>query len=213
MDRIAIIIIVLTGITSFIGLNNAAFFERGKFNVGAILKEKQWDRLITSAFLHGDLIHFFFNMLTLYFFSDVIIQCLGVPNYLIIYFGAIIGGGLLNLWLYRKNPYYSAIGASGGVSGILFAAIALNPFASLMIFPIPIPIQGWIFGILYLAYSVYGMKTQLGNIGHAAHLGGALIGLILVILFVPGILLVNGLYIGIMVVPLAFLAYYVYKGK
>ncbi len=159
MISIVIIIIALTGITSFIGFSNPGFFERGKFNVGAILHDKQWDRLITSAFLHGDMLHLFFNMFTLYFFSDVIIQFLGIGKYLIIYFAAILGGNLLTLFVHRKDSFYSAIGASGGVSGILFASIAINPFLSLMIFPIPIPIQGWIFGILYLAYSVYGMRS------------------------------------------------------
>lgn len=213
MDTIVIIIIALTAITSIIGFSNPNFFDRGKFNVGAILHGKQWDRLISSAFLHGDFLHLFFNMFTLYFFSDIIIQYLGVPKYLIIYFGAIVGGGLLSLWLYRHNPYYSAIGASGGVSGILFASIAINPFSQLMIFPIPIPIQGWIFGILYLAYSVYGMKSQLGNIGHAAHLGGAVIGLVLAIVFIPQVLYHNGLYIGLMAIPLIALGYFVYKEK
>ncbi|GAB6012085.1 rhomboid family intramembrane serine protease [Viscerimonas tarda] len=213
MDTIVVIIIALTCITSFIGFNNGDFFDRGKFNVDAILNGRQWDRLISSAFLHAGFLHLFFNMFTLYFFSDVIIEYLGVGDYLIIYFGAIIGGGLLSLWIYRHNLYYTAIGASGGVSGILFAAIAIEPFSKLIIFPVPIPIDGWIFGILYLAYSVYGMKSQLGNIGHAAHLGGAIIGMALAVVFMPQVLQANGLYIGIMVVPLIALGYYIYREK
>jgi len=152
-------------------------------------------------------------MFTLYFFSDVIIQSLGTADYLIIYFAAILAGNLLSLWMYRRNPNYSAIGASGGVSGILFASIALYPHLDLYIMFIPIPIKGWVFGILYLAYSVYGMKSQLGNIGHAAHLGGSLIGLILAIVFLPDILYYNGLYIGIMAIPLIILGYFAYKEK
>lgn len=213
MIDLPILIILLTAITSFIAFNNQNFFDRGKFSIGHILKNKQWDRMLTSGFLHADFIHLFFNMFTLYFFSNTVIINLGKTSYLIIYIGAILAGNFLTLWLYRRNLYYTAIGASGGVSGILFAAIALNPFSELMIFPIPIPIQGWIFGILYLAYSVYGMRSQLGNIGHAAHLGGAVLGLALAIIFAPEVLLYNGLYIGIMMVPIVALGYFVYKEK
>ena len=210
---ITIILIGLTCVTSFLGFENRNFFDRGKFNVAAILKAKQYDRLIISAFLHGDFMHLLFNMMTLYFFSDVIILSLNAAKYLIIYFGAVLFGNLLSLWMYRRDYTYSAIGASGGVSGILFAAIAIYPQMGLYIFFIPIPIPGWIFGILYLAYSVYGMKQQLGNIGHAAHLGGAIMGVVLAIAFAPVILKINTIYIVLMAIPLIALGYYVYKEK
>jgi len=213
LNPIVIVLIGLTCITSFMGFNNAGFFDRGKFNVGAILRGKQFDRLILSAFLHGDGMHLLFNMMTLYFFSDVIIESLGIGKYLIIYFAAVLIGNLLSLWMYRRNYYYSAIGASGGVSGILFSAIAIYPEMGLYIFFIPIAIPGWIFGVLYLAYSVYGMKAQLGNIGHAAHLGGAITGVGLAIAFLPVILQVNGLFLGLMAIPIIALGYYVYKEK
>ena len=82
-----LVIIALTVITSIKGFSDMAFFDRYKFNVGAILgKSKQWDRLITSATLHGDTMHLLFNMMTLYFFSDIIIYSLGIWQYLAIYF-------------------------------------------------------------------------------------------------------------------------------
>lgn len=213
MNTLVIIIIAITAVTSFLGFNNQDFFDRGKFNVGDILERKQFDRLITSGFLHADLMHLLFNMFTLYFFSNIVINIFGSGIYLLIYMGAIFGGNLLSLWMYRRNFHYSAIGASGGVSGILFASIALNPFSQIMIFPIPIAIEGWIFGILYLAFSVYAMKSQIGNIGHAAHLGGALIGLVLAVVFAPAILQYNGLYIGIMIIPLIVLGYFAYRER
>jgi len=211
---VPIIIIALTAITSIKGFSDMAFFDRYKFNVGAILgNSKQWDRIITSATLHGDYMHLIFNMLTLYFFSDIIIQVFGIWQYLAIYFAAIIGGGLLSLWVHRREYYYSAIGASGGVVGILFAAIAIDPTIGIYMFFIPIPIPGWIFGLAYLAYSIYGMQSQQGNIGHDAHLGGAAIGLIMAILFEPVLLEINTMYIIIMTVPLLILAYLVLKKK
>lgn len=211
---VPILIIALTAITSIRGFNDGAFFDRYKFNVGAILgNSKQWDRMLTSATLHADYMHLIFNMLTLYFFSDIIILVFGVWKYLLIYLFAILGGGALSLWMHRKEYYYSAIGASGGVVGILFAAIAVDPTVGIYIFLIPIAIPGWIFGIAYLAYSVYGMRSQLGNVGHDAHLGGAAIGLFLAIIFEPVLLEINMKYILIMIVPLLALAYFVLKKK
>lgn len=207
------LIIVLTVITSIVGFNDSRFFERGKFNTAAILEGRQFDRLLTSGFLHADFLHLLFNMMTLFFFSDIVIHFLGIGEYIGIYFGAILAGNLLSLWLYRKNPFYSAIGASGGVSGILFASIVLYPHLELYMFFIPIPIKGWVFGLLYLGYSVYGMKAQLGNIGHAAHLGGAVLGMVLAIIFSPDVLVRNGYYIALMAIPIIGLAYYVYKEK
>lgn len=212
--HIPLLIIILTAISSYIGFNNRDFFDRYKFNIGAILgKSKQWDRLITSASLHGDYMHLIFNMMTLYFFSDIILSVFGLWKYLAIYFLSIIGGGLLSLWVHRKDYYYSAIGASGGVVGILFASIAINPHIGIYMFFIPIPIPGWIFGIAYLAFSVYGMQKQTGNIGHDAHLGGAAVGLLMAISFAPVLLQMNTLYIGIMILPLIVLAYFVWRKK
>ncbi|MDH6310755.1 membrane associated rhomboid family serine protease [Dysgonomonas sp. PFB1-18] len=212
-EIIPIIIIALTAITSVKGFNDMAFFDRYKFNVGAILgTSKQWDRMLTSATLHGDYMHLIFNMFTLYIFSDVIIHEFGVWKYLAIYFLSIIGGGLLSLWMHRKEYYYSAIGASGGVVGVLFAAIAIYPNMTLGIMFI-IPMPAWIFGIAYLAFSVYAMQKQQGNIGHDAHLGGAAIGLIMAILFEPALLKVHPEYIGLMILPLIVLAYFAWKKK
>lgn len=212
--HIPLLIIILTAISSYIGFNNRDFFDRYKFNIGAILgKSKQWDRLITSASLHGDYMHLIFNMMTLYFFSDIVLSVFGLWKYLAIYFLSIIGGGLLSLWIHRKDYYYSAIGASGGVVGILFASIAINPHIGIYMFFIPIPIPGWIFGIAYLAFSVYGMQKQTGNIGHDAHLGSAAVGLLMAISFAPVLLQMNTLYIGIMILPLIVLAYFVWRKK
>ncbi|WP_165023694.1 rhomboid family intramembrane serine protease [Dysgonomonas sp. ZJ279] len=214
IEYIPFLIIVLTVISSLFGFNNAEFFDRYKLNVGAILgKSRQWDRLLSSAFLHGDYMHLIFNMLTLYFFSDAIVSVFGVWRYLAIYFGSIVGGGLLSLWIHRREYYYSAIGASGGVVGVLFASITIDPHIGIYILFIPIAIPGWVFGIAYLAFSIYGMHSRTGNIGHDAHLGGAAVGLILSVIFAPIFLMVNALYIGLMVIPLIVLAYYIWKKK
>lgn len=204
-------IIIITAIISYIGFNNRQFFDRYKFSTYAILEMKQYDRMLTAAFLHADMMHLFFNMLTLYFFAPILIAYVGPVKFLILYLAAIIGGNTISLWMYRRDSIYTAIGASGGVCGVLFASIALDPQRMIGFFFIPMP--GWVFGILYLGYSVYGMKKSIGNIGHAAHLGGAVIGLILAILFIPQILLFHGYFIALMSLPIIALGYFVYKEK
>lgn len=219
---ITIIIIAANVVFSLKGFQDPVFFNRYKFQTGAVLNGKQYDRILTSGFLHVDYTHLIFNMLTLYFFANVVIQFFAAPSYFVygaagmsnittgyimfavVFIAAILAGNLLALFFQKNNPYYSAVGASGGVSGVLFAAIAAYPEMTLgIMFVIPMP--GWVFGILYLGYSVYGMQKQLGNIGHEAHLGGAIIGLIVPILFYPEIFTVNKLYILGMLVPIAFL--------
>ena len=213
INTVTLTIIILTTAISLFGFVNREIFDRFKFNVEAILRQKQWDRMLTSALLHGDFFHLLFNMLTLYFFSDIVIQGLGVNIYVVIYLAAILLGNGLSLWMNKKNPYYSAIGASGGVSGILFASIALYPHLKLIIFPIPIPITGWIFGLLYMGYSIYAMQKRQDNIGHEAHLGGAFMGLLLAIIIEPSVLTHNGLYIAIICIPLIVLGYFIYQER
>lgn len=209
-----IVLIILTVITSIIGFNNIDFRNRYVFNVSAILgKSKQWDRLLTSASLHGDWLHLFFNMYVLYNFAPALINWIGVWQFFAVYFLSVIGGGLLSLWVHRREYYYTALGASGGVMGVLYAVIAIYPDLSLNLFFIPIDIPAWLFGAAYLAYSVYGMEKQSDNIGHDAHLGGAFVGLVLACVFIPQIITANTLYLGIMLVPLIVVGYFVWKKK
>lgn len=115
-------------------------------------------------------------MLTLYFFANVVIQDLGAFKFILVYVASLIIGSLFSLFFHKNEYHYSAVGASGAVTGILYSAILLYPNMSLYLFFIPIPIPAYIFGIVYLLYSIYGMKSRIGNIGHTAHFGGAVGG-------------------------------------
>ncbi|HMU07940.1 MAG TPA: rhomboid family intramembrane serine protease, partial [Kaistella sp.] len=127
MSSILLIIIAVTAIISFIAFNNQQLFEKYKFNVGAILQKKEYIRLLSAGFLHADLMHLLFNMMTLYFFGPIVVEAFGEIGFLMVYFGSILLGNIFSLYLYKNQPWYSAIGASGGVSGILFASIAMIP--------------------------------------------------------------------------------------
>ncbi len=215
MSTILLIIIAVTAIISFIAFNNQQLFEKYKFNVGAILQKKEYIRLLSAGFLHADLMHLLFNMMTLYFFGPIVVQAFGEIGFLMVYFGSILLGNIFSLYLYKNQPWYSAIGASGGVSGILFASIAMIPDLGIMFFFIPIPIPGYIFGFLYFAYSVYMMLNpkQHDNIGHAAHLGGAFFGLVYAIALQPERAIQNALFLGIMALPLIYMGFQVFVKK
>lgn len=215
MSSVLLIVIAVTAIISFIAFNNQNIFEKYKFNVGAILKNKEYIRLLSAGFLHGDLMHLLFNMMTLYFFGPIVNQAFGDFGFLMIYFGSILLGNLFSLYLYKNQSWYSAIGASGGVSGILFASIAMIPDLGIYFFFIPIPIPGYIFGFLYFAYSVYSMLNprQQDNIGHAAHLGGAFFGLIYAVALQPERAIENSFFLGIMSIPLIYMAFQVFVKK
>ncbi|WP_370900396.1 rhomboid family intramembrane serine protease [Chryseobacterium gossypii] len=210
MNLIVLIIIAATCIISYIGFNDARMFEKYKFNVSAIAARKEYVRLISSAFLHADFMHLFFNMLSLYLFQGVVTYFFGNIGFLIIYFGSMILGNLFSLLIYQKQPWYSAIGASGAVSGIIFASIAMAPNEISVNF-----LPGWIFGTLYFGYSVYMMLNpkQWDNLGHSAHLGGAFFGLVYSILLHPDLALSNALFLGIMSLPLIYLSYEIFIRK
>jgi membrane associated rhomboid family serine protease len=136
--------------------------------------------------LHVDWMHLFFNMFTLYSFGEFVVNRYGSLGFLLIYFGSLLLGNVFALLLHSKNPYYSAVGASGAVSGVLFCTVLLEPMMKILVFFIPMP--AWIFALIYLAYTVYGLKSSLGNIGHSAHLGGAVGGVLCTIMLSPDLL-------------------------
>jgi membrane associated rhomboid family serine protease len=185
------------------GFDDYAFLDKYKFQVGRVLgKEKI--RMLSSGFLHVDWMHLGFNMYALYVFGDFVSKILGPTSFLIIYFGSLIAGSLYTLHFHKNEPYYSAVGASGAVSGIIYSSILLFPDMQLLLF-FAIPIPGYVFGVGYLLYSIYGMKKQVGNIGHAAHLGGTIGGFALTLLLNPILFTTNKTFVIILAIPILLL--------
>ena len=182
-----LIIIAINIICSFKGFKDRSFFETYKFNVGGVKRGEKL-RLLASGFLHVDFQHLLFNMVTLYFFADIVLASVGPLYFFLIYFGSLIFGNLLSYYFHQNESYYSAVGASGAVTGILYSAILLYPGMELYLYFIPIPIPSYVVGVGYMLYSIYGMKSRLGNIGHDAHFGGAIGGYILTLLIIPQVL-------------------------
>jgi membrane associated rhomboid family serine protease len=173
-------LIGVTCVTSFRAFRSFSLEEKYIFNPEAILAGKEYYRLLTSGFLHADIRHLGFNMLSLFLFGRGVELALGPAQFGMVYFGAILGGNLLSLYVHRHHDY-RAYGASGGVCGIIFASILMNPGGVISSLYFPIAIPNWLYAIGFLLASFYGMKEQnRGNIGHDAHLGGAIIGFLLV---------------------------------
>jgi membrane associated rhomboid family serine protease len=212
IDPVLLILIMANIAVSWKGFNDRLFFDKYKFQIGAINRGEKI-RMFSSAFLHVDYIHLLLNMYVLYIFAPVIIIKLGVLKFLIIYVGSLFAGSILTQTYHKNELYYSAVGASGAVAGIIYASILLNPGMNLMMFPLPIPIPGYIFGVGYLLYSIYGMKKQIGNVGHTAHLGGAIGGYALLLLVYPEAFLQSTMTVILLGIPIALLLLFGHKLK
>ena len=203
MNTVLIAIIVVNVLISYKGFNDLSFFRKYEFHVGSIRSGEQI-RMLSSGFLHADMTHLIFNMLTLWFFAPVVISYLGDFSFILVYFGSLIFGSLLTM-VFHKNDYgYRAVGASGAVTGVLYSAILLQPDMMLGIFFI-IPMPAYIFGILYLLYSIYGMKVKNDNIGHTAHFGGAVGGYLITLLKEPTLLVDHTLMVILLAIPIVIL--------
>ena len=209
---VTIAIIAVNVIASFKGFNDRSFFEKYKFNSAAV-KRGEKIRVLSSGFLHVDTAHLFLNMLTLYFFADVVIASLGSSSFLLIYLVSLLLGNLLSYYFHKDEYHYNAVGASGAVSGIIYAAILLYPDMSLYMFFIPIPIPAYVFGIGYMLYSIYGMKNRIGNIGHDAHFGGAVGGYILTLILVPQLFVSSLFMVILLAIPIVLLFFLQKTGK
>ena len=205
-------IIAANVLFSFNGFNDTAFFRKYEFHIGSIRSGEQI-RMLSSGFLHADISHLAFNMISLYFFAPVVINYLGNFSFLIIYIGSLLFGSLLTLMMHKDDYSYRAIGASGAVTGIIYSAILLEPSMSLYLFFIPIPIPAYLFGIGYLLYSIYGMRAKNDNIGHTAHFGGAIGGFILTIIKQPSILVDNTFMCILLAIPIVILFVMAKQGK
>jgi membrane associated rhomboid family serine protease len=198
IDLVVYIVIAINAIVSFKGFNDFSFFRKYEFHIGSIRAGEQ-HRMFTSAFLHADIQHLLFNMLTLFFFGPTVVFKLGIVGFILVYIGSLVCGSLLTLYFHKDDYNYRAIGASGAVVGIIFSAILLNPNMEVNFMP------GYIFGIVYLLFSIYGMKAKRDNIGHTAHFGGAIGGFALTLCRMPELFYTETNTIIILLIPIIIL--------
>lgn len=155
------------------------------FHPATMREQQQWYRLLTSGFIHGDYVHLAINMFVLWSFGNVIeayftsgiVGSHGAQKYMALYFGGIIFSSLPSYFRHNKDPRYAALGASGGVAAVVFASILFEPWQNLYLYGV-IAIPQIVAGAAFLYYSWYKDKQANDNVGHLAHLSGAIWGFI-----------------------------------
>lgn len=185
-----VIVLLIAGnvLASLYALSNAKFMDRNLFHVGPILQNQEWHRLVTSGFLHGGFLHLFVNMYVLFTFGGEVEAQLCTVSFIIVYFAALLGGNAWALLENKNKPSYRALGASGATSGVVMSFILFEPFRGMMIFPIPFFMPAVLLGALFLVGSAILAQRENKTIGHEAHLGGALAGIVATILVEPSAL-------------------------
>jgi membrane associated rhomboid family serine protease len=141
------------------------------------VRNKQYDTMIMSGFIHADVGHLLFNMFTFYFFAFPMERYIGTMRFVILYFVGLVVSHSCSWYKHRNDPEYASLGASGAISAVLFAYIVYFPTTTLMIIPIPVPIPAVLFAVGYVGYSYWASKRSRDRINHDAHLCGALSGL------------------------------------
>jgi len=207
MDIALIAIIAANVIFSFMGFENIALMRRYDFHIGSIRAGDQV-RMFSSGFLHADVGHLAVNMLTLYCFAPVVTAYSGMFTFLLVYIGSLLFGSLLTLLLHKNDYSYRALGASGAVTGVVYSAILFAPNMEIYGF-----IPGYLFGMAYLFFSIYGIKAKSDNIGHAAHFGGAIGGYVITLCQSPHMFHDNLLTVIALAIPIIILFYMAKTGK
>lgn len=186
------ILVGVTCVISFMAFSRPDMINKMIFYPRLIDETKQFYRFITHGFLHANPMHLFVNMIVLYSFGEALeyyfARQVGSGQsmfyFLGLYFLALIASSIPSYLKHRNDPSYRALGASGATSAVLFSCILFNPWANLYLF-FAIPIPQIIFGVLYLAYEYYQSQQGNDNIGHDAHISGAIFGVIFTVTAMP----------------------------
>ncbi len=189
LNLASFLIFFITIIISLVGIySHGGFAEKGLLHPYSVVHHKKYYMIITSGFLHADMMHLMFNMLTFYFFAFQLETMIGTLNFFFLYFASLIISNISTIIKNKDNYYYRSVGASGAISGVLFSYIMLNPEARIGIIFFPIGIPAPIFGVFYLAYCWWAAKKSQDFINHEAHFWGALAGVIITIFLIPNVI-------------------------
>lgn len=194
---ISYLIIAITAIVSILAFSNHNISDKLKFNAYRINHNKEWYRMFTYGFVHANWFHLFVNMFVLYsfgkyveYFFKMYFMEYGVIIFVLFYMLSLLASTTYSYEKHKQDIFYNAVGASGAVSAIVFASILFFPIGKMIIFPIPIPLPSFVFGILYLIYSLYMSKKGNDNVGHDAHLFGAIFGFLFPIAIKPKLFMI-----------------------
>lgn len=192
---VTLFLVILSGFLSFRAFNDEKLFQRLKHHPYSVHNKKEYYRMLTSGFIHGDWMHLIINMYVLYEFGNIVEELyiqlfnpiLGRILYLLMYLAVLVIADIPSFRKHKNNPAYASIGASGAVSGVLFTYVLFFPWSWLGLFFV-IPIPAIIFGVLYLVYSSWAARKMDDRIDHSAHFAGAIAGMVIMIMLYPGII-------------------------
>ncbi len=187
MPIVTFVLIGLTVLVSWQAFNNRALLERLLLWPPAIDRHRQYDRLVTHGFVHADMQHLLFNMITLFFFGraiePVFVDRIGQLGYAAFYLSAIVMAIMPTYFRHQKDAGYRSLGASGAVSAVLFSFILFAPWSLIFVFFVPVP--AIVYAALYVGYSIWMDRRGGDNVNHSAHLWGAAYGILFTVLMEP----------------------------
>lgn len=184
---VASVIFAITLIVTFIAFYNDDLYARLMLQPYNVSRGSYLYTLITSGFIHKDMMHLLFNMLTYYFFAFRLEAQLGHWQFGLLYMLSLVLSDLPSVVKYKNDMWYRSLGASGAISAVVFSAILFDPLAGMGILFIPVAIPAVLFGALYLVYCSYASRQARDGINHDAHFFGALSGVMITVLLVPAI--------------------------
>jgi membrane associated rhomboid family serine protease len=184
---VASVIFAITLIVTFIAFYNDELYARLMLQPYSVSRGSYLYTLITSGFIHKDMMHLLFNMLTYYFFAFRLEAQLGHWQFGLLYMLSLVLSDLPSVVKHKNDMWYRSLGASGAISAVVFSAILFDPLAGMSLLFIPIAIPAVLFGVLYLVYCSYASKQSRDGINHDAHFFGALSGVMITCLLVPQI--------------------------
>jgi membrane associated rhomboid family serine protease len=178
-------ILTLTILVSVIGLSSRKLIERAILRPYLVARGTGYAGLVTSGFVHADVGHLLFNLITYYSFAFPLERTIGTTRFVVLYFSGLLVSGIGTCVKHRNEPNYASLGASGAILAVLFASIVYFPRQRLFIIPFPIPIPAPLFALAYLAFSFFSSRRSTDRINHDAHIFGALTGIAFVALTDP----------------------------
>lgn len=181
-------LVVITVLISLAAFNDSRFSDKLILWPARMHRPNEYYRLLTAGFIHADWMHLFFNMFTLFMmgrFVEYAFMAYGITPwlYVLMYLAGIVVASLPDFYKHKKNPFYRSLGASGGVSAVLFSSVYFSPWTQIYIFFLPL--YNILFAVLYLAYSVYMSRKGQSTINHDAHFWGAVFGFFFTLVVEP----------------------------
>jgi membrane associated rhomboid family serine protease len=185
---VASIIFIFTLVTSIYAFNDHTVYGKFMLHPYSVYRKSKIYTVITSGMIHADWMHLIFNMMTFFFFAFQLEALIGHWQFAVIYILSMVLGDIPSILKHKDDFWYNSLGASGAISGVLFSYILFFPLSKIYLFFIPIGIPAVLFGVLYLVYCAYASRQSRDNINHDAHFFGAITGIVITILIVPGII-------------------------